>query len=89
MKYEWDPAKADTDVRKHGIPFSALSDFDWDSAVIVTDDRRDYGEPRYLALGFIGPELCSLAFTTRNGKVRVISLRIAGKKERTLYERSH
>ncbi|MCW5718917.1 MAG: BrnT family toxin [Bauldia sp.] len=88
MEYEWDPGKAGLNLRKHGIPFSAMSDFNWDTAVVVADQRREYGEARYLAIGFISLDLCSLAFTIRSGKVRVISLRIAGRKERTLYERS-
>lgn len=89
MEYEWDPAKAEGNLGKHGISFEAMGDFDWETAVIVPDDRRDYGEPRYLAIGLIGPDLCSLAFTIRANRVRVISLRLAGRKERVLHERAH
>jgi uncharacterized DUF497 family protein len=88
MDYEWDPAKAEGNLRKNGISFDTIADFDWESAVIVADDRRDCGEPRYLATGFIDTTPCSLAFTIRAARVRVISLRAAGRKERTFYERS-
>ncbi|MGV8839343.1 MAG: hypothetical protein ACWA6X_03460 [Bauldia sp.] len=41
MDYEWDPAKAEGNLRKNGISFDTIADFDWESAVIVADDRRD------------------------------------------------
>jgi uncharacterized DUF497 family protein len=45
------------------------------------DDRYDYGEVRYRAYGFIDGVAYCLAFTTRNGQVRPISLRRAHAKE--------
>jgi len=49
------------------------------------DDRYDYGEVRYRAYGFIDGVAYSLAFTTRNGLVRPISLRRAHMKEMRRY----
>ena len=86
MEYEWHPVKAADNRRKHGIAFDAITDFDWDTAVIVVDERKDYGEARFLAIGMIGQQLHSVAFTLRNAKVRVISLRAAGRKERKLFD---
>ena len=65
MAYEWNAAKAAANRRKHGVSFNAILDFDWSTALVVTDDRLDYGEPRWLALGMIGERLHSLAFTIR------------------------
>jgi len=86
MEYEWDEAKAVANRHKHGVGFDAIREFDWTSALVVADDRADYGEARWLALGLIGERLYSLAFTIRRGRIRVISLRMASRKERTLYE---
>jgi hypothetical protein len=54
---------------------------DLDIKVTFVDDRRDYGEVRYRAYGFIDGVAYYLAFTNRNGKVRPISLRRAHVKE--------
>ena len=67
-------------------PLKIVSGFDWTEAVEVLDDRFDYGEERWLALGPIGSELYALAFSPRgDDKVRVISLRLATKNERKAY----
>jgi uncharacterized DUF497 family protein len=55
--------------------------FEWDSALIAPDGRRDYGELRYTAFGLIGDCLFNLVFTPRAGRVRVISLRRANRRE--------
>jgi uncharacterized DUF497 family protein len=88
MEYEWDAAKAGANRRKHDVSFSAVLDFDWSTSLVVADDRADYGEPRWLALGMIGERLHSLAFTIRSDRIRVISLRTASRKERALYEQA-
>jgi uncharacterized DUF497 family protein len=85
MEYEWDPRKAAANQRKHGVNFGIVENFDWDTVLILLDDRRDYGEPRWLAIGMINQRLYSLAFTIRGNRIRLISLRAAGRKERTLY----
>jgi uncharacterized DUF497 family protein len=88
MEYEWNAAKAAANRRKHGVGFNAVLDFDWATALVVADERADYGEPRWLALGMIEDRLHSLAFTIRGNRIRVISLRAASRKERTLYEQA-
>lgn len=86
MRYEWDAAKAAGNRTKHGVDFASVEGFDWATALIVADERFDYGEERWLALGLIDKQLFSLAFTLRGECVRVVSLRRASRKERKLYE---
>ena len=88
MEYEWDLAKDRENRRKHGIGFEATADFDWETALVIPDDRFDYGESRLLAIGLIKGRLASLAFTTRGNRIRTISLRSASRKERNLYDES-
>lgn len=86
MEYEWDAAKSRQNQKNHGCAFDVVEGFDWSQAVEVLDDRFDYGEERWLALGPIGAKLYALAFSPRGAdRVRVISLRLATKKERTAY----
>jgi len=81
MNYEWDKNKNTTNRAKHGIDFSQARGFEWDSAIVLTDNRKDYGETRYCAFGYIGKRLYCLIFTSRDTDVRVISLRKANKRE--------
>ena len=86
MNYEWDDAKSLLNSQKHGCAFDIVSGFDWSAAVEVLDERFDYGEERWLALGPIGPKLYALAFSPiETETVRVISLRPATKNERKAY----
>jgi len=59
--------------------------FDFLTARIWTDERKDYGETRYTALGYIGHRLHVLVFTVRGDIRRPISLRKANHKERSKY----
>ena len=83
--YSWDEAKRAINRRDHKIDFTAAYEFDWDTAVTVIDDREDYGELREIAIGFIGVTLYSLAFTRRHERIRIISLRKAENREKSLY----
>jgi uncharacterized DUF497 family protein len=76
---DFDPAKEVINLSKHGISLSRWIDLDIEIAFV--DDRRDYGEVRYLAYGYIDGVAYCLAFTGRNGQVRPISLRRAHRKE--------
>ena len=60
-------------------------DFDFPSALILRDDRRDYGEARFIALGSIGRRLRVVVYIVIDGGIRVISLRKANARERKRY----
>jgi uncharacterized DUF497 family protein len=85
MEYEWDDAKAAANLRKHGAAFATIEDFDWSSAFVVPDERFDYGEERWFAIGMIGNRLHSLTFAIRGDRIRMVSLRKAEPRERRLY----
>lgn len=86
MNIEFDPDKDNINMQKHGVSLADAGLIDWSSAKIVEDGREDYGETRYQALGMLGDRLYFVAFTPRNGAMRVISLRKANKKEVSNYE---
>ena len=78
----FDPAKNDANVRERGLPFSLVKDdFDWATALIGEDTRKDYGERRYEALGFVGQRLHVVVYAPAENSVRVISFRKANKRE--------
>ncbi len=83
--YDWDESKRAANIAAHRIDFTAVYAFDWDTAVIVLDDREDYGELRENAIGFVGERLHVLTFTRRGEAIRVISLRRAENKDKKIY----
>ena len=86
MSYTYDETKRAANRLVHGVDFTVAEDFDWLTALVAEDMRKDYGERRYVALGRIGTRLHVLIFTPRGGTVRIISLRKANKREVRHYE---
>ena len=82
---EFDPAKDEENQRKHGVSLGLTTEFHLGTAKIEVDDRKDYGEMRFNALGMLDHSLFSLTFTLRGEALRAISLRIANRKERRVY----
>ena len=87
MDVEFDGEKDRSNGDKHGISLARAAEMDVDTALVAPDDRLDYGEPRYVALGMIDGRLHSLVFTMRGETMRAISLRKANAKERKRYDR--
>ncbi|MYD35591.1 MAG: BrnT family toxin [Dehalococcoidia bacterium] len=85
VEYEWDAAKSAANVRAGRPSFEIIEDFEWETAVIFPSPR--YGESRWAAIGLIGNRLYFVVYTPREGRRRIISLRSAGRQERTRYVR--
>jgi uncharacterized DUF497 family protein len=82
----FDAAKNDANIRERGLPFPLAKDeFDWATAQVIEDTRRDYGERRFRALGFIGVRLHAVVYTRRATAMHVISLRKANRREERRY----
>jgi uncharacterized DUF497 family protein len=84
-RLEFDPAKSERNARERGLPFGRVADFDWQSAIVAADARRDYGETRLVATGFLDGRLHVLCFSRIQDGIRVISLRKANRREVTDY----
>ena len=88
IEFEWDEAKNAANLAKHNCRFEAARAFDFSTALLGEDVRKDYAETRMIALGYIGVRLHVLVFTIRGLRIRVISLRKANKRERAHYEKT-
>ena len=88
IDYEWDEHKRAANRKKHGVEFAIAENFVWESAILIEDDRIDYGETRYRAMGLIGIHIYALVFTMRGNTVRVISLRKATRQEKKDYDKN-
>lgn len=81
MKITFDPKKNADNIRDRQLPFDDVEKLEWSSAVIIEDVRKDYGERRFRALGYIEDRLYAVVFTPRGDAVHVISFRKANSRE--------
>lgn len=87
MKFEWDEEKNRENVEKHGLSFTDASEIFAAPMLAAPDTRQDYGEDRWVAIGFLKNFVVVVVYTEREEDViRVISLRKALKHERTRFE---
>ena len=88
MRISFDPAKDEWNIRVSGLSFLAAADFDFENALYAVDDRCDYGETRYVALGMLRDRLHVLCFVETDDGIRVISFRKANAREIRRYEKT-
>jgi uncharacterized DUF497 family protein len=86
MRIEFDPAKNERNIHERGLSFERAVDFDFETATLTVDNRRDYGETRFRALGYLDDRLHTLVFVGLTDGIRVISFRKANQREVRLYE---
>lgn len=85
MKYEWDEAKNAINIENHGFDFNDAQG----NRLIFPDDRKDYGEKRFITVGYINKRLMIAVYTQRPpGTIRIISLRKANNREKARFEKT-
>jgi hypothetical protein len=85
MSYEFDPVKVESNLDKHGVSLADADGFEWETAVVREDTRKQYPEQRFEAKGLIGERLYVMVYCLRADAVRVISLRKANPREVNRY----
>ncbi|WP_373537289.1 BrnT family toxin [Microcoleus sp.] len=88
MEFEWNPDKADINLRKHNISFhEATSVFNDSLSVTFPDPDHSIGEERYVIIGMseLG-KLLIVSHTDRENRIRIISARTANRQEKRFYE---
>jgi uncharacterized protein len=88
MLFAWDEDKAKENQRKHRVTFEeAETVFDDPLAKTFLDPDHSEGEERYLEIGRSAKErLLIVSYTERHERIRIISCRLATRKERRDYE---
>ena len=86
MEIEWDEEKRLSNLAKHGIDFADAEELFSGPVLSGKDDRKDYGEDRFIGYGFMRDRLVVVAFARRGEVVRIISLRKANSREGKRYE---
>jgi hypothetical protein len=65
FEFEWDEAKARFNLEKHRVSFHTAAAIFADERLERIDDREDYGEPRWIALGHSEDQVYRVVFTWR------------------------
>jgi len=86
MKFTWDETKNAINRQKHGIDFVDVSVmFDY-PMVTFLDQRKEYGEDRWIGIGWLGDILAIVVYTEpKTGTTRIISARKATRHEQSIY----
>ena len=88
MEFEWAPAKAAVNLRKHRVSFDeAVTVFADFFSVTTPDPDHSHEELRYITVGRSSRErLIMVAHAERRGRIRIISARKLTRSERSAYE---
>ena len=81
MRIEFDPVKDAANQTKHGLSLALAGELNWEAALVWVDDRFDYKETRMIALAPKTEILYYVAFVDRGKARRIISLRLANRRE--------
>ena len=86
MTYQWDPDKAKSNQKKHGVRFAdAVSVFEDENAITIEDEHET--ESRFITIGRdILLRILVVVYTFRGHIIRIISARKATVRERKIYE---
>lgn len=83
MQFEWDEAKNFINIRNHRIDFADVPEMFDSPMLIEPDERFDYGEDRWIGIGFLQNGVAVVVWTERQDNViRIISARKANRYER-------
>ena len=88
MKFEWDPQKADSNLKKHGVSFQEAASVLGDAlSITYHDPDHSVREHRFITVGMSrSARVLMVAHTNRGNNVRIISARKTTRQERRYYE---
>lgn len=82
---EYDPEKRAATIEARGLDMARAGEVFGGATLTVEDDRRDYGENRFITIGFLDSAMVVMVWTPRGLRRRIISMRKANERERRLY----
>ena len=87
--FEWDERKRKANIEKHKVDFVYAALIFENAVLTKRDDRNDYGEPRYIAIGLVDEACFVVVYTLREPNIiRLISAWKGGTDERETYQKS-
>jgi len=88
MTFDWDPIKAKTNLWRHGVSFEEASTALFDPlSKTALDSDHAVEEHRFITFGMSARRrLLVVSYTERGEAIRLISARLATRREQTIYE---
>lgn len=87
MNFQYDPNKAASNLRKHGVSFPEAENIFSDPLAVYFEDESAVGEARFIAIGMSFTfKVIVVVYTSRGSNIRLISARLATKIEVKSYE---
>jgi uncharacterized DUF497 family protein len=87
MTITFDPAKRALTLRHRGLDFARAGEVFAGRTATAVDDRRDYGETRFITAGYLDGRLVVIVWTQRGEVRHVISMRHCHAKEEEIWLR--
>jgi uncharacterized DUF497 family protein len=86
MEITFDPAKRARTLKERDLNFSEAGEIFNGLTYTLIDDRRDYGEIRYITVGSLRGRMVVVVWTQRGNKRHIISLRKCNGREQAKYK---
>ena len=87
MRFEWDEAKRQSNLKRHGFDFVGVERIFASDGLTFLDDRFDYGEIRFFTLGMLNGRVVAVSHIETDEVTRIISVRKASKNEEEIYDK--
>lgn len=85
MRFTWHEDKRQITLARRGLDFADAARVFDGPTFTFEDDRRDYGEQRWVTLGLLREKVVVLVHTEAEDEIRIISMREAEKDEQLLF----
>lgn len=85
MSIEFDEEKRAATLEARGLDIARSGEILDSVNLTFEDKRKNYGESRFITIGFLDGRMVVLVWTPRDGAYRIISMRKANEREKTLY----
>jgi uncharacterized DUF497 family protein len=86
MELTWDEAKRRRTLEERGLDFAHAEQILDGLQYTRADNRRDYGEPRFVTVGYLAKRFVVVTWTPRDGTRRIISMRFGHADEEAYYQ---
>ena len=91
LEFEWDPAKAEANLKEHRVSFDEATTVFRDTlSITISDPDHSHSEHRFIDIGMSHRmQLLVVSYTERQDRIRIISARQATRAERKSYEETN
>jgi uncharacterized protein len=91
LEFEWNPAKAEANLKEHGVSFDEATTVFRDTlSITIWDPDHSDSEDRFIDIGVSHRmQLLVVSYTERQDRIRIISARRATRAERKSYEEAN